>query len=111
MLSTKQCPVCHSAKIKQFNGSQFKRGVQLFKNRVCEDCGTVWQPECPPWVAVFLVIAGILLGSGWLVIQYYTTADFAAVNALMSHSPVAHPTEPDWGKHIVNGLLVASCLM
>jgi hypothetical protein len=33
---TKQCPVCHSAKTKQFNGSQFKKGVQLFKNRVCE---------------------------------------------------------------------------
>jgi hypothetical protein len=32
----KQCPVCQSAKIKQLNGSQFKKGVQLFKNHVCE---------------------------------------------------------------------------
>jgi hypothetical protein len=36
MTKKEQCPVCHSAKIKQFNGSQFKKGVQLFKNRVCE---------------------------------------------------------------------------
>jgi hypothetical protein len=37
---TKQYPVCQSAKIKQFNGSQFKKGVRLFKNRVFEGCGT-----------------------------------------------------------------------
>ena len=111
MKNKNQCPVCHSTRIKQFNGSQFKKGLQLFKNRVCEDCGTVWQPECPTWAAVFLVIAGILLGSGWLAIQYFTTAGFEQVNALMLHPPAEHSNGPDRGKYIINGLLVVACLM
>jgi hypothetical protein len=55
-----QCPACRSFHTKEtllFGRS----GVQAFKNRRCCDCGTAWRPPTPKWLAIVVIVLGLLL--------------------------------------------------
>ena len=56
-----QCPVCKSLNTQVTKGEFKASGFRAFGNRICERCGTAWQPACPGWAAIVSVMTGVLL--------------------------------------------------
>ncbi len=64
----KTCPVCGGSNIKKVDAAAGFQ-AQYYKNRVCKDCNSSWNPGCPKLGGIIFVAAGLLLvigGVAWL---------------------------------------------
>jgi hypothetical protein len=54
-----QCPTCGSSN-SRVSQTEFRArwGWQPLGNRICEECGTAWRPQCPRWAAVVSIVLG-----------------------------------------------------
>ncbi len=81
MSDQKQCPACQSAKIKTASGQFASSPSQAVNNLQCEACGTAWRPACSRGLAIFIIIAGIVLPGGVIAIEAAIGRGFADVAA------------------------------
>jgi hypothetical protein len=78
-MKTLQCPACASTKIraagrheKSFETKQanpWLLATHPASNQVCQDCWTVWRPQCPRWIAASFISAGIVAIIGWFGVK------------------------------------------
>jgi hypothetical protein len=107
-MKRKQCPACRSLNTTVKTGplSRSLTG-QAFKNRICSDCGTVWRPPTPKWMAIIVIVLGIaapLLQSG-------IAKASIGLNAALG-KPVVDPHSGwDWLCYAVSGMAVAYGLL
>jgi hypothetical protein len=53
------CPVCSGKRVRRAPTPDFRP----IRNRRCLDCGAVWQPNVPYWLAILFIVVGLALCS------------------------------------------------
>ena len=56
-----KCPVCSSTENKK--SESYRRTFQFSHDRVCEVCGTVWQPAAGRVAGILAILCGVLVSS------------------------------------------------
>lgn len=99
------CPECRSKNTTIATGRFAGGGNQAFKNRICVDCRTAWRPACPRWVAIALIVLGLLVPKMQDAITKQS-ADLAnATNAIgIKSAPADHSIWP----YVVAGIAVTA---
>lgn len=105
MASSTICPQCQSA-----NTSSTSRGGvssrQAFSNRLCNACGTVWRPAAPRWLAIAIIVAGLVVPFAAITINSAIAQHFSDINDLGFGASSSKSSNTPWqnGFYISVGL-------
>ena len=108
MPSHKQCPTYQNLKTRTASGQFASSGDQAFKNRTCDACGTTWRPACPRWLAITIIVAGIVLPLGLLALNLAGSQGISELGNTMGRPAQTQPRN-GWGMPAVCGFVMAAC--